>query len=320
MSALITHSNLVVIIRTTGERTFEACKRLVLEQVPVSRLHIVNERPFEATLRRCYEIGMESGAEWMVTIDADVLLKKDAISGLLKEAESMPENHFQIEGMVLDKLTRRFRWAGYRAYRVKHLQIAWNLLPADRAEIRPESSTLDRMAARGYPYLRSRVIYGIHDYEQSLCDIYRKAYVHANKHPQWLPELLVTWKGLAKEDTDFRVVLSGAFDGLLALEEPRIDTRDFAGRAEATLRKLELPEKDALTSEEVAFQTIDELIDNAIKSPEITEVVLNTTNSSWLATKFIGLGPIRTISYLAGTLFRNIGKFIKRQAIGKDAE
>lgn len=314
MSGLSAQSNFIVVIRTAGERTLAACKRLALEQVPESRLHIVNEHPFEAALRRCYEIGLESGVEWMITLDADVLLRKGAISGLLKEAEALPGSHFQVEGMVLDKLTRRFRWAGYRAYRVKHLKAAWDLLPGDRAEIRPESSTLERMATLGYPYLRSRKIYGIHDYEQSLSDIYRKAFVHANKHPQWLPELLGTWKELAKEDADFRVALCGAFDGLLASEAPRIDTRDFAEQASSSLIKLGMAEKGVLDCEAVTFNAIDELINSGLKSPEITEVVLNATHPSWLAARFSELGPVRIAPYITGALICRIGNLIKRMA------
>lgn len=320
MTSPSVQSDFVAVIRTTGERTFETCRRLVLEQMPETRLHVVKEYPFEAALRRCYEIGLNSGAEWMVTIDADVLLKRNAIASLLEEAAAMPENHFQMEGMVLDKLTRRFRWAGYRAYRVRHLDAAWKLLPADRAEIRPESSTLDRMAAQGYPYLRSRRIYGVHDYEQYLRDIYRKAYVHASKHPQWLPELLATWKNLARSDVDLRVALAGAHDGLLAHEEPRIDTRDFLGKTEEILAKLGLEEKEALASDGVVFETIDELIGNAIKSPEIKEVAVDASPPSQLARLFSGLGPIRILPYLAGAVLCRLGDCIKRLAKGKGAE
>lgn len=320
MTSPSVQSDFVAVIRATGERTFEACRRLVLEQVPEIQLYVVKEYPFEAALRRCYEIGLNSGAEWMITIDADVLLKRNAIAGLLEEAATMPENHFQIEGMVLDKLTRRFRWAGYRAYRVRHLGVARLFLPADRAEIRPESSTLERMAAQGYPYLRSKEIYGVHDYEQYLRDIYRKAYVHASKHPQWLPELLATWKNLARNDVDFRVALAGAHDGLLAHEEPRIDTRDFLGKTEEVLGKLGLEEKEALASDGVVFETIDELIGNAIKSPEIQEVVVDVSPPSQLARLFSGLGPIRILPYLVGAVLCRLGDCIKRLAKGKGAE
>lgn len=320
MSITSAASNFIVVIRATDERTFETCRKLVLGQVPETRLQVVREYPFEVALRRCYEIGLDSGGEWMVTIDADVLLKQNAIAGLLEEAAFMPEDHFQIEGMVLDKLTRRFRWAGYRAYRVRHLDTAWKLLPADRAEIRPESSTLERMAAQGYPYLRSRKIYGVHDYEQYFRDIYRKAYVHASKHPQWLPELLATWKQLAKQDADLRVALAGAYDGLLAHEEPRIDARDFLGKSEDALARLGLVEKAALASNGVEYDTVDELIDVAVNSPEIKEVVVDAPPPWPLARLYSVLGPIRFLPYLAGAVLCRVGDCVKRLAKGREAD
>lgn len=306
-----------VVIRTAGERTFEACKSLVLKQIPEDHLHIVNERPFEVALRRCYQIGLESNAKWMITLDADVLLRENAIAGLLSEAEAMPTDHFQIEGMVLDKLTHRFRWAGYRCYRVKYLQAALSLLPADRAEIRPESTTLEKMMVQGYPFLRSNQVYGIHDFEQNYRDVYRKTYVHADKHQIWLPEILATWKRLAREDADFRIALRGAYDGLLATESPRIDTRDYSEPAERAMTDLGLTEKNELLGECCGFPKVEALINKAVNSPGVPRLGTYSTRSQRLSDRYQRLGPWRIGPYLIGALLCDVGNIFKRMAEGK---
>src|SRR5690606_39569755 len=68
-------NDLVVIVRTAGERTFELSHSLLLAQVPADRVLVVDERPFEKALRRTYELGIEHAARWTMTLDADVLLR-----------------------------------------------------------------------------------------------------------------------------------------------------------------------------------------------------------------------------------------------------
>ena len=310
----IDNQPIIVVIRTAGERTFAACKFLVLKQVPEHCLYIVNERPFEAALRRCYRIGMESGAQWMITLDADVLLREDAIKGLLSEAASMPENHFQIEGMILDKLTHRFRWAGYRCYRVKHLKAALSLIPPDRAEIRPEFTTLETMAARGYPYQSSRKIYGVHDFEQYYRDTYRKAFVHANKHHAWLLEMTSVWKRLSIDDADFRIALRGACEGLVATESPRIDKRDYLEHAERAMADLGLTEKGDLSSGRFGFSEIEALISGAQNSPDVAQPQPCNSRIQQLVARYRELGPWRIGPYLVGVLLCMMGNEIKKIA------
>lgn len=300
----------IIVIRTAGERTFEACKTLVLQQISEDCLHIVNERPFEAALRRCYQIGIESNAEWMITLDADVLLRKGAIQGLLAEATAMPSNHFQIEGRVFDKLTNRIRWASHRCYRIQYLPEAVTCLPENREQIRPEFTTLERMKALGYPYLRSQRIYGIHDFEQSYTDIYRKAFVHAQKHQVWLFEMLEHWKSQAPADRDFLVALRGVADSITALQPPRIDQRDFQVGAVRMLQDLGLEEKPRLSALSI------EIIEDRLTSAQIATNSPLTNASRWqrLADRYARLGPWRFIPHLFGSVLCDIGSAIKRFA------
>jgi hypothetical protein len=314
MTARSISPSFIVVIRTAGERTFEACKALILRQVPDDRLHVVDERPFEAALRRCYQIGIESDAEWMITVDADVLLREGALEGLLVEASAMPRDYFQVEGMVFDKLTNRARWAGYRCYRTEHLAEAQTLVPADRTEIRPEFTTLERMAARGKPYLRSSQIYGVHDFEQYYVDVYRKAFVHAEKHQVWLFEMLEHWKREATRDHDFLVALRGAAESLTALEAPRIDRRDFETRAEQVLRELRLVEKPHLDWSQVGPEAVEAVLASATVLVGCPQTCSNTTCRQRLRSRYTRLGLWRFVPHFFGSALSDAGNAIKRLA------
>lgn len=305
----------VVVIRAAGERTFDACKTLVLKQVPHAVVHVVDERPFEAALRKCYRIGIETSAEWMVTLDADVLLRDEAINELLAEAMAMPPNHFQIEGMVYDKLTNRVRWAGYRCYRVQHLTVAECLIPPDRQEIRPESTTLERMAARGHPSRRSCKVYGIHDFEQSFSDIYRKTRVHSVKHQSWLYNLLPQWKIACIKDPDFRVALRAAADGLSDFNQSAIDARWYRTQAEVVLRELGLSEKIRLDPASVTKEYVEAVIGSVLDSPDISWLVHDGDSpSERFHSRLRRLGALRIAPYMIGAVMVNIGTLLKRIA------
>jgi hypothetical protein len=308
----------VVVIRSAGERTVESCKSLVLQQIPEANLYVVDARPFEAALRRCYRIGIESGVEWMVTVDADVLLRDGAIEGLLSEACAMPKDHFQVEGLVFDKLTDRARWAGFRCYRVQYLGQAERLLPADRAEIRPEFATLEAMAAEGYPYLRSARLYGLHDFEQYYRDIYRKALVHAEKHRAWLLDLLSRWKLAAVGDGDFRIALRGAADGLTAITSPRIDLRDYVETAVRAVSELGLEEKPALSATDLGSGYVETIIADSLATSEQRVPEFRTTRTQRLAARYAALGPWRFVPHLFGAALVDIGRAIKRCAERKE--
>ena len=315
MTARSIAPNFIVVIRTAGERTFETCKSLVLNQVPESCLHIVNERPFEAALRRCYQIGIESNADWMITLDADVLLRERAIQGLLAEAAAMPSNHFQIEGRVFDKLTHRVRWASHRCYRTRLLPLALEKLPKNKTVIRPESTTINWMAANGYPSHKSNQVYGIHDFEQFYADIYRKARIHAVKHKLWLGEMMLHWYNMASKDADFKIAIQGAADGLCDPDSATIDSRMYSEHAQSTLAKLKLNEKSPLEPTSIFEGYVETTLEFANKSRDILWLAHDGNSLHERFRSRLGrLGILRFIPYTIGAAMIDIGTHLKRIA------
>ncbi len=312
------YSDLIVVIRTVRERTFEACRELVFKQIPKHLVYIVSEQPFETTLRRCYEIGIDSGAKWMMTIDADVLLREGAIKDFLLEAEALPHNYFQLEGLLHDKLTGIYRKVGHRIYRTEYLNKAINLLPQPREAIRPEYTTLLRMEKLGYLSQEVNIVFGIHDYEQYFSDIYRKAFVHAQKHPQWIPDFIKRWKCQASQDEDYRIALRGLYDGLLCTQQVAIDKRDFIQNAKFALEDLELSKKNQIQVADIGFRYVDSILsameplaqDKSMTSNES----MRSRSISRLKERYHQLGLINLFFFSLGIILLRTGNWLKQKA------
>ena len=312
-------NDLVVVIRSAGERTTVACKELVLQQVPQHQVHLVREFPFEAALRRCYEIGIESSAKWMMTLDADVLLKEGAVRSFLEEAEKLSEQYFQVEGLLHDKLSCQYRKVGHRMYRTQYLEKAIQCLPMPREAIRPEFTTLQRMEQLGYLSKEITIVFGVHDYEQFLNDIYRKAFVHAQKHSGWVPRLIEQWRELAERDNDYKIALRGLYDGLMTSSRASIDKRDFTDLAKVALQDLGLSEKPELTIEMDNYTYVVQaaIMKASLLSETRFSLSSNSEKSGWrqrLAAKYAQLGPLKLGLYSLGVAFSRIGYLLKREA------
>lgn len=238
--------DLIVVIRSSGERTEALCRELVLREMPIDRVHIVRAFPFEKTLSECFRIGRDSDAKWMMTLDADVLLRQGAIHDFLNEAGQLPDHFFHTEGLIFDKLTGRYRKAGHRMYRVSMLEKAMGLIPEAGSEIRPEFTTVNRMAAAGFLSRETSTVYGIHDFEQYFEDVYRKCFVHARKHREWVGGLIEYWQG-ESDDADFRIALKALYDGLTIGIRVSIDKRLFSDMAEKALADVGLTEKQSIS-------------------------------------------------------------------------
>jgi len=238
------NQEVIVVVRSVNERTADACVQSISCYNPGVLLKVVSRIPFEDTLRACYCEGALSNARWMITVDSDVLLAQDAIHKLLNLAQMMPDNCFQGEARLVDKLSGITRNVGHRIYRTKYLSAAIKLIPPAGEEIRPEYFTIQRMAELGNPSIQFNDVIGIHDYEQFYGDIYRKAFVHAQKHPEWLSRFVNRWRGHMVDDGDYLVALRGLYDGLMHTGQARIDKNFFSSLALNALKDLRLEEKD----------------------------------------------------------------------------
>lgn len=302
----------VIVIRSSGERTLEVCKKLLQVQSKDFIIHTVEEQPFDAALLSCYKIGLSSGADWLITVDADMLLFDGSIETLLTEAKVMPDNYFQLQGTIFDNITGTIRWAGPRIYRTAYLGKAIKFLETSENRIRPEYSTIQHMIQCGYPSRSISQTLCLHDYDQFYKDLYRKAFIHAIKHEELIIDLIRRCKLLMETNPDFRVILKGLVDGIGSTGNISIDTRLFHRKAESALSELHLEEKRS-NLHTISEQTINELIRvREITHPEHYQDHLANSakrNSTWekLKSSFREKGIYRGVFFLIGSFLTKIG-------------
>jgi hypothetical protein len=315
---MISKDRLVVVIRSAGERTETACRNLVLREVSEDQVHLVRMVPFEAALAESYRIGIQSGATWLMTLDADVLLRENAIGDFLAEAEAMSDRFFHTEGLVYDFLTGMYRKAGHRMYRVAMLNKALSLIPETGEAIRPEFTTINRMIAAGFPVQETGTVYGIHDFEQYYRDVYRKCVVHAVKHVAWLPELITRWKGMQHSELDFKIAMKAVIDGLLSEKEVSIDVRKFGDAASRAILETGLQEKRELDPETTSATAIGRILEDAGSIPDelkgIRSTGITVTRGDFLRKMRTEHGFWKTGIYVFGQLVMKAGVTITKKS------
>ena len=245
--------DVAVIIRAAGERTLGLCQALVERQVPPGQVQVVQAAPFEAALRQCYEKGIEAGAKWTLTLDADVLVGPGAVAELVSYGDSAGDQAFHLQGRVYDKLLLCARIGGLRLYRTALLPQLLDRIPEPGIALRPECDTILAVQQAGWNSVAVSSVHALHDFEQYYGDVYRKAMLHAHKHPDSTRALVPRWKELSRNDPDYLVALRGYWDGLQADAAPLLDMRAFQDRAKI-LQELGLSEKGELTG------SIDEVL------------------------------------------------------------
>lgn len=208
-------SGVLFAIRSAGERTEGLCRQaLIRAGANPDNVITIREAPFTKSLRASFQYGIDSGLDWLYCVDADVIVRDSAVSRYMKAALHLPMSMLGLQGMMLDKLTLSFRAGGVHLYRVAHLARAMECIPVEGKAIRPESSLIRAMGGTGHGWRVLPCVAGIHDFGQYQKDLFRKAYVHANKHMANIPRLLPIWRELARKDHDFVTAIAGLCAGL----------------------------------------------------------------------------------------------------------
>lgn len=206
--------NCTVIVRSAGERTTDWCADKARSIFEPNSVIVIDERPMHKAIARTFEIGIEQNKEWTIEIDADLLLRPEGIVQLLERAKSLPANSYFHYGIVFDKLSNGFRSAGHKILRTAHLRAALEFLPQANKEIRPDTFIRKSMAKKGYHYYRGLALVGVHDFEQSYFDLYRKGYLHGVKNHSKVSGFIERWPNQWQSDLDYLVIKGGIEAGL----------------------------------------------------------------------------------------------------------
>lgn len=264
------YKDLVIVIRAAGERTESLCKKLISDQgVTEDRIHLIREVPFSAALKKSYEIGIDSGCKWTLCVDADMMLRPGSVSEMVKQAEKQPKSICEIQGFMLDKFFGGIRKGGVHLYRSETLPLILKQIPAEGEDMRPESQTLRKMRKLGYKRIAVPYVVGLHDEEQFNKDIFRKVFVHGDKHRERLPLFITIWKDQLHQDPDFAVALTALSESIKSTTKLYINSsQDIYTEM---FIKSGLEEKDHIREEDFTLDWVE----NKIRNWENSDIYLS---------------------------------------------
>ncbi len=201
--------NSICVIRSVGESTTDTCLSRCVSFFGENNVVVIYESPFENAIKKCFEIGIDSGKKWLMVIDADVIPAEHGLESLLRYASASSENLFEVQGNVYDFSFGGWRQAGNHLYRVSLLSKAIELIPGPGESLRPESTTIKRMAGLGYEWSELDFKIGLHDFEQYPKDYFRKALLFNKKFKRYIPILKFRWKKNEHLHYGFKYLING---------------------------------------------------------------------------------------------------------------
>lgn len=244
-------SEIVVVLRSVGERTVQACSEIVSLQLEgCGEVHEIKDCTFEEAHLRSVQIASKSGAKWAIFLDADVLLRDNAIPMMVNEADAFTGSFYMMNFGILDHGFAGPTF-GVHLYDVRNLTHALDYEKQARKDQRPESRmVLEMWTKRHIPSTLSHTIVGLHGFEQYYRDLYRTSFVRAVKFAKQGDYLLHVCRSRYfagdSESQDFKVILWGFVDGSLFAarrQKAPLDTSSYQKKAEEMITLLNLKEK-----------------------------------------------------------------------------
>lgn len=258
-----------IFIRASGERTEEACLAAITTQgISPDQVEFIREAPFARALSEGYSRAVQRGRAWAFFIDADIILRPGSLKALEQFALRESSDTFCFQGYFLDKFTLSLRDGGVHAYQTRHLDKALELVDQSYKKIRPESFVKLEMQKLGWRWRKFNYVIGIHDFEQYNFDIFRKGFVHAQKHLHLLPDLIPKFSRKALTDPDYVIMLEGVAEGIRSGSQAQIDInfKPFRERFDYLL----IEEKAKMPLETLMPDTIEGILASWAADPDLT--------------------------------------------------
>lgn len=248
-------NDVVVVIRKNNERTYEVCRMIIEQRVPENQIYTIEEKPFYRAVEETLKMGIHS-SQWLIAVDADVLLFPETISQMVSKANAIKKDFFFYQGAVLDKFFFGYRPAGPHLYNCKHIPRALELKAGFENDLRPESFVRSRMEKDGYRFVQEEVDFGLHDFEQSYSDIYKKIFRHAVKHDRYMKKLAPLYKRFCELDYDFAIACVAIEDSVKYQGENSPSEQELNIRIKEVLQRLGLVEKGPLNLKKISSENV----------------------------------------------------------------
>jgi hypothetical protein len=216
--------DVLVVIRTVGEKTEKICYDIACDQVGEENVVIIHEKPFWKAVKKTFEMGIASNKKWTLALDADVLLKENAVNEMILNAKKYGSKLFIYQGWVTDKIFGSNRSGGPHLYFTENLKFGIHIEVNDSKELRPESFIHREVKSKyGLKKIVDKKVFGVHDFWQSNFDYYRKCFLHGIKHTHLGGMFFQNNIKYYKQDDDYRAMLKGWIRALESNVKVEID-------------------------------------------------------------------------------------------------
>lgn len=280
---IVNKNEFTVCVRSSGEFTTDRLIQDIIHQIGSNeKVHLIKNLMLHEAIDRSFEFAIQDKSLWLITLDADLVIKKDFFDIYSKIANSMRNREIESHAMTVDRLFMKYRSAGNRLYRVDSLPLLRNLLVKTKNDIRPEGSMLNEAVKLGYKLKPTNDVVAMHDFFQFSRDLFRKGYICSFKHLAKSSKLLSNWRNLAEDSVDFSILLRGFAFGLANGNKPIQDTRStlFQSTYEELSREFYEYDHNLIIPENLEF-TISEVISNKYFSSTRSGLLSKTANLVW---------------------------------------
>lgn len=263
--------NFEYVVRTIGERTEEVCVKLVHRQKEEKeKISILNENTHVDAIEKTFMLGLRSEADWLVAIDADMLLLPGGVSEMRKEVKSCDENVFVAYPAVYDKLYSIRRW-GVSLYRVSMLEELYDAFKElkNNHHLKIEGGAIKEVAKGKSEIFYSRKVVALHDFHQYYRDLYRKVYLNTVRNPGFNKKAEKNLAKISRLDADYLVMLQALKDAKNEKRKLANSVNDFAStELSERIEALGLKEKGPLLWRDYVDKSLQMSMENEIHKNE----------------------------------------------------
>jgi hypothetical protein len=250
------NKDILVVIRTSGERTFPLTYESISNQVRSTNIIVINKAPFYQAVVEMFKLAKSKRHTYLLSLDADVILDPMAVSKIISNTKKYDAmKTFRIYHNVQDKFFGNMacgnnlffnRWSG-DCYN-------YLLKDGDSSLNRPESVNVDNFARRFK--LESHNVnetIGQHQYHQYYSHIYnsiRNRIIKSNpNNKQVMLRKITQAKAREPKDNDYHIAWEAANAGLKT-EKMILDFNKYTDISNI-LEQYKITEKEIITNNEM---------------------------------------------------------------------
>ncbi len=254
--------DILVVIRSTGERTEKLCEYAVLKN-GIDKENIVyvkNISPFSKALEEGYKLALEYGKKYTFFIDADMIVLPNTLNVMVEAMGRLPNKIFFMNPLAYDYLSGLIIRNGPRLYRTSYLKVAIKLVQDESVSPRPETFVIKKMRRLGYFSIDFDYLSALHEFEQYRRDIFRRVITRYFKSTSVTKKYLRSrFEKLRKANLDFEVAyLAIEYARKNKVTKPKLDYNQY----QEIFRELNIEEKKEINNLELTYRELINFINN----------------------------------------------------------